>query len=560
VTERDPLGAALSAGRPVGRAPAENGEAANGQARNGEAGHQPKDGDELTGLDRVEDDDPERNDLEDDDLEDDRVEDNGVEDNGGLDDVDTEVAPGHGVAPGQAAYYEHAGGYGEVVATAEGGETADDDQVEYDDQGEALQYGGDAGGYGGEAGQYGEDTGGYGWEAGQYVEGGNEYYESISAGELDPEGTVLADGVGTGEQEVPVVAAGRRSTRSGGDSRRRQRRRRWTVAACVVAVAVVVVGVVGYVRVSNDINPGGRPGRAVTVAIPTGASTHKIASLLAGAGVIHGADVFELYTKLEGAGALLPGTYRLPTNEAYSAVLSALENGPPPVTGKLVVPEGFTIRQIAAAVGQLPGIGISAQSFIQAATSGQVRSPYEPPGANDLEGLLFPATYPVQKGETADYLVQYMVDTFDSYASQLGLTDAARALHYTPYQVITVASIVEREAKFDSDRGPIASAIYNRLSRHIPIGAESTLLYALGDPKGPVNMGTRSPYNTLIHVGLPPTPIANPGIPSLQAAMKPPTTGYIFWVEVNPDGKMGYASTEAGFVRLQAECKAAHLC
>jgi UPF0755 protein len=256
----------------------------------------------------------------------------------------------------------------------------------------------------------------------------------------------------------------------------------------------------------------------------------------------------------------MPGTYHLAKNEPYSSVVLALEKGPPPVIDKLVVPEGFTIRQIAAAVGQLRGIGISAQAFKEAATSGQVRSPYEPAKTNNLEGFLFPATYPVQKGETADDLVQYMVDTFDHYASLLDLTGKAAALHYSPYQVLEVASIVEREAKFESDRPLIASAIYNRLAGGMPIGAESTLLYALGDPKGPVNMETRNPYNSLIYKGLPPTPISNPGIPSLQAAMSPAKTDYVFWVEINPDGRMGYASDEAGFSQLQVECKKAHLC
>jgi UPF0755 protein len=342
--------------------------------------------------------------------------------------------------------------------------------------------------------------------------------------------------------------------------RRRRRRRRWAVASLVVLVALVIVGVVGYVQVSHDINPTGRPGKVVVVSIPNGASTHDIADVLSRAGVIQGPDVFELYLKLEGAGALLPGTYHLAKNEPYSAVELALEKGPPPLIDKLVVPEGFTIREMATAIGRLHGIGISSQAFMQAATSGQVRSPYEPAGTNSLEGLLFPATYPVEQGESADDLVQYMVDTFDYHAAQLGLRAAAAALHYSPYQVVTVASIIEREAKFDSDRGPIASVIYNRLARGIPIGAESTLLYGLGDPTGPVNVDKPSPYNTLINKGFPPTPISNPGIPSLQAAMQPPHTSYLFWVETNPDGNISFASNQAGFVHLQAECRAVHLC
>jgi UPF0755 protein len=362
------------------------------------------------------------------------------------------------------------------------------------------------------------------------------------------------------EQAADQMYEGPGHRASGSSGIRRRRRRRLGAALAIIVAVLLVIGAVGFINVSHDIHPTGKEGRVVTVSIPNGASTSKIGDLLAKAGVIHGPLVFELYVKLEGAGPLMPGTYRLATNEPYSKVVYDLEQGPPPLVGKLVVPEGFTIHQIAGAVGRLRGIGISSQSFVVAATSGQVRSPYEPAGTNNLEGFLFPATYPVQQGETADDLVQYMVDTFDHYASELDLTAKAAKLHYTPYQVLKVASIVEREAKFDSDRGPIASVIYNRLSLGMPIGAESTLLYGLGDPTGTVNIETRNPYNTLINKGLPPTPISNPGIPSLEAAASPTKTSYLFWVETNPDGKMSYASTQAGFAQLQVDCRKVHLC
>jgi UPF0755 protein len=331
------------------------------------------------------------------------------------------------------------------------------------------------------------------------------------------------------------------------------------VVGAVVAV-LLVAGFLGFVHISHEVNPPGPPGRTVTVTVPAGASTLRIADLLAKAGVIHGPTVFELYVKLEASGPLLPGTYHLATNEPYSRALAALEKGPVPVIEQLVVPEGYTIRQMAAALGRLKGTGVSSQAFVAAATGGQVRSPYEPSGTKSLEGLLFPATYPVRQGEQADDLVQYMVDTFDYHAAQLGLEVAAERLHRSVYQIVIVASIVEREAKLDVDRGPIASAIYNRLAAGMPIGAESTLLYGLGDPKGAVEVTTRNPYNTLVNKGLPPTPIASPGIPSLRAALDPPHTDYLYWVEVKPDGKMGFASTPAGFAKLQQECGAAHLC
>ena len=340
---------------------------------------------------------------------------------------------------------------------------------------------------------------------------------------------------------------------------RHGRRRRWPAVLFVVLVALVVVAVVGYLHVNKEINPPGKPGRTVMVVVPSGTSTSRAADLLAKDGVIHGSTVFGWYLKLKGVGALAPGTYQMASNEPYSTALYILQKGPLPVTYQLVVPEGFTVGQIAAAVGHLKGAGISQQGFLQAAMGGQVRSPYEPATSNDLEGLLFPATYPIQQGESADELVQYMVATFDNHAATLGLSAAAQRLGYSPYQVVTVASIVEREVKLEADRGGVASVIYNRLVRGIPIGAESTLLYGLGEPKGPVVITTPNPFNTLVNKGLPPTPISNPGIPSLQAAMNPPKTTYLYWVEINPDGATSFASNEAQFKQLQAECRAVRL-
>ena len=357
----------------------------------------------------------------------------------------------------------------------------------------------------------------------------------------------------------PGESAG--STGDGGQHARPSRRhpRRWLAALTIVLALVVAAGMFGYVRVRSDVDPSGRPGDFVTVTIPRGASTMRIGQLLSSAGVLRGPDVFAVYIKLKGDGPLLAGTYRLRANEKYSAVVAAREKGPVLVTSKLVVPEGFTVRQIAAAVAALHD-GISRAEFMSAATGGAVRSPYEPVGTDNLEGLLFPATYPVPQGETARQLVSWMVATFDAHAARLGLAAAAKRLHYTPYQVVEVASIVEREAKLTADRGPVASVIYNRLARGMPIGAESTLLYGLGDPTGNPDILTPNPYNTLLNKGLPPTPISNPGAASLTAAIAPPSTSYLYWVEVNRDGEMGFASTSAQFKQLQADCRAVHLC
>jgi UPF0755 protein len=337
------------------------------------------------------------------------------------------------------------------------------------------------------------------------------------------------------------------------------------LALLIIFALVLGLAIGGVVWVQGQINPGGHAGPNVAVSIPTGASTSRIGSILSHAGVIHNGTLFALYVRIHGDGPLYPGSYSLPKNSSYKSAIAALETGPKLVTDRLVIPEGFTIRQIAAAVGALPQLHLSASRFLAAATNGEVRSPYEPAGVDNLEGLLFPATYQVRQGETEIDVLEQMVGAFDDQANAVGLTAAASRMHLTPYQVVTVASIVEREAKLYADRGPVASALYNRLHSGMPLGADSTQTYylRLTNPlltPTAAQLNQPSPYNTRATKGLPPTPIANPGLPSLQAAASPPQTNYLYFVEVKPSGELGFASSSAGFAQLQQQCHAADLC
>lgn len=334
----------------------------------------------------------------------------------------------------------------------------------------------------------------------------------------------------------------------------------------VIALAIVlIVGGGGFLWINSQINPGGKRGPEVAVVIPKGASTNSIGNILAKAGVIHNGTIFTWYVRIHGDGPLYPGNYELPKNSHYAAVVAALQAGPQIPTANLVIPEGYTLREIAQAVGALPGMGLSSQAFLNEASSGTIRSPYEPPGSNNLEGLLFPATYQVRQGETVTAILQEMVSAFDQRAQSLGLPAAAARLGYNQYQVIIVASIVERESKMAADRGPVASALYNRLRIGMRLGADSTQTYylRLSDPTiepTASQLDQPSPYNTRTNTGLPPTPISNPGLAALQAATSPPATSYLYFVEINPDGKLGFASTQQGFDQLQAQCRAANLC
>ncbi|MGH9078363.1 MAG: endolytic transglycosylase MltG [Acidimicrobiales bacterium] len=340
----------------------------------------------------------------------------------------------------------------------------------------------------------------------------------------------------------------------------RRPRRRHRVLISLGVVAVVVVAAVAGVAIWADKQIAGHGGRGpvVSVVVPPGASTGRIAAILAGDGVIGSASLFPYYVKFKGGGILYPGTYHLARGESYGAALDALSKAPAVVRDKLVVPEGFTVGQIATAVGQLPDAHLSPAQFL-AAAGGQVRSPYQPAGTASLEGLVFPATYEVTAGQSAASLVQQMVAAFDSYASGAGLTAGAARLDLTPYQVVIVASMVEREAKRPQDRGPVASVIYNRLKAGMPLGIDSTLLYGLGTggvavSPASVSPDTPSPYNTRLHPGLPPTPIASPGLASLDAAISPPATSYLYYAVTGPGGETTFASSAAAFARIEALC------
>jgi UPF0755 protein len=290
------------------------------------------------------------------------------------------------------------------------------------------------------------------------------------------------------------------------------------------------------------------------VAIPAGSSTAKMASQLSKAGIIHSPTVFRFYVKLKGAGPLQAGSYSFKKNSRYDSVISLLEKGPVAQEKHMTIPEGFTLQQIANRVGTLPGL--SAEKFVQLATNGQLRSPLAPDQPN-LEGLLFPGTYDVKPGDDEAVILQQMVDRFEQTATAHGVQQTAAQLGVTPYQVVIVASMVEREAKLAEDRGPIASVIYNRLKKSMPLQIDATLMYGdhLTDPHQ-INVNSATTYNTYKIKGLPPTPIASPGGPSLDAASKPPQTTYLYYVLIEPNGKQAFATTSTEFAKLRAQAKA----
>lgn len=365
----------------------------------------------------------------------------------------------------------------------------------------------------------------------------------------DPAGDqVLPDGSGSAGPAVAPRSGGRHRNRDGGW---RHRRRRLAVAGTVVAV---VVGLLAYGAAWFDgAVHQGPAGRAEIVTIPSGASVGGIAHVLATKGIIGSELAFHAYLFLKGTPTIGPGGYLLHRDEPFGALLTRLTAGPDvfPVTVQVGTTEGELAQQVASEVP-----GWTAASFVRAVAG--VGSPYAPAGTTTLDGLLGLGTYLVLPGEQPATLAQQMVDRFDATAQQLGLSAAAATDGVTPYQAVTVASIVEKEGYYPENFGGVARVIYNRLHAGMRLQMDSTVLYALHQDGGtvtPADLQVQTPYNTYLHGGLTPTPICFPSVGALQAALHPPAGAWLYFELVRKDGTMAFEDTLA---QHQADIALAH--
>jgi UPF0755 protein len=341
---------------------------------------------------------------------------------------------------------------------------------------------------------------------------------------------------------------------SGGRRGRLTRRGRTVLG---VLALLVVVGLGAGVWVLRQVNPGGGPGAKVAVDIAPGTSVAGVATRLEAKGVVTSARIFRLYLKVRGgAGAIQAGEYELRTNLSMGEAKAALRRGPSIRFEKLTIPEGLTLDQIADRVGALPGR--SRDKFLTAARSGTVRSKWQPPGNNNLEGLLFPDTYLVTDREDETAIVRRLVGRFDQVTDEVGLPAAVGPTGLGPYQLVVAASLVESEAKVKDDRPLIASVISNRLQKGMRLQIDATVLYALGEHKTRVlykDLEIDSPYNTYRVDGLPPTPISAVGKASLEAMLHPADTTYLYYVLSDKNGKHAFATTPSEFEALKAEAR-----
>lgn len=313
------------------------------------------------------------------------------------------------------------------------------------------------------------------------------------------------------------------------------------VIVLLVIVLLLVGGVWYYTQMFGSVTMDSK----VEVTIPEASTSAEIGAILKDNGVIKSTLAFKLQVKKDGVGAeLQAGTYYFKGTYSLNKVIDALVSGPAVSGVKVTIPEGYNQSQI---IDLLVEKGLTTEAdFMDAATNDDFGYDYLPATGDSLrlEGFLYPDTYYIEKGDSAHNIIAKMLKQFDDQYTdqwQARVTE----LGLTTLQWVTMASIVEKEAAVETDRPIIAGVFYNRLKLGMLLQSCATVQYALGETKSVLSdedVQVDSPYNTYINYGLPPGPIASPGYASLEAALYPTDSDYLYFV-AKPNGEHIFSKT-----------------
>lgn len=338
---------------------------------------------------------------------------------------------------------------------------------------------------------------------------------------------------------------------------RRVRRSATLLVLLLVTALVVVAGMLYTVQLLGPVT-GNKDAPLVPVYIPPGRNARQIGEILARRHLVRSPLSFVFASRMDGlSGKMHAGHYELSPAMPPRQIAAQMALGET-AQGIVTVPEGYTVRQIARRLAERHLVN-EAQFLALAQTGGRsfhVRA-WTPPDDN-LEGYLYPDTYTVPKGASARDLIQIMLENFARrVATPHG--SAAGAFPGGLPAAVTLASLVEREAEVDADRPLIAAVYRNRLKAGMRLQCDATVQYALPEHKTRLfyaDLRVDSPYNTYRHTGLPPTPIANPGLPSIQAALHPAPVRYLYYV-AGPGGRHVFSTTLAQHDQAVARGRAA---
>ena len=345
----------------------------------------------------------------------------------------------------------------------------------------------------------------------------------------------------------------------------------------IVLLGLGVTGFVGYNYVNSALKPmDASSTEYVTVEIPAGSSTKQIGEILEKKGLIKNAQVFNLYSKFRSYGNYQSGYYNLQKSMDLDTIAKQLQEGgtdtpQPPVLGKITIPEGYTLEQIAEATtvnaaktaNKNTKTPFSKEEFLNKAQDEDFIAkmvakypqllatlPSKDSGVRyRLEGYLFPATYEYGKETTVDELIDQMLAAMNTNLSQYYSTLESKNL--TVNDVLTLASLVEKEGSTDQDRKDIASVFYNRLNQNMPLQSNIALLYAQGKlgqkttlkEDAEIDTNLNSPYNVYKKQGLMPGPVDSPSLSAIEATINPSKTEYLYFVANVETGAVYFANT-----------------
>lgn len=288
-----------------------------------------------------------------------------------------------------------------------------------------------------------------------------------------------------------------------------------------------------------------------------GQSAGDVATTLRDTGVVASRTAFlEVANADERARSLQPGTYRLREQMSAASAFELLLDPASRVVARVTIPEGSTVAEILPRIDESTDIPLA---DLEAAVADPASLGLPAYAEGNPEGYLFPATYDVQPGTTAAQLLTTMVDRFEQAAAAVDLEARSADLGYTPHDVVTVASLIEKEVRLERELPQVARVVYNRLDEGMPLQFDSTVNYVLPERRGRLSLddiAVDSPYNTYENSGLPPTPISNPGEATLEAALTPAEGDYVYFVTVAPDGSSLFTADYDEFLRAKARSQA----